>query len=778
MTRKTILVAIVIIIILSWISVPLESKSNLQKVREANFNLARQFTENKMREILKDTTISPDWISGSQRFWYRFKTLKETKFIQVDPVIRSKIPLFDRNHLAQELSRITKKPVDCQNLPISGVTFDESAKMVRFSMENRIFKYYLAVRQLKEELNPGKEMEPLSTDSCSPDGSLAAYARNHNLWIRESGGNKSEIQLTGDGAIYYGFELSDYDYVDAEKQNPDLPVEAFVLWSPDSQRFVSLRTDARSLQHMQVMNSLTQPRPGIISYKVSLPGEPLRKYEVWVYNHQLEKMIRIKAENWPYQEYMDFTWSLDSSRMYMTRKSKDQLKCDLVSVNPETGETKVLIRERNAGMILTQPVVELTAHQGLIWWSRRDGYGNYFLYDTQGHLKKQITRGRFNAIQILHVDPNERTFLFLANGDNGDGNPYYIHLYKAGIDDDTLLRLTLEEADHRIDLAPDNSCFIDNFSSPEMAPRSILKDMDGKKIMDLESADTSGLIQSGWKMPSVFREKAADDRSDIWGIMWKPFDWKPDKLYPVITFVYPGPQDEFVPWQFFGRLENAHLAQYGFIVLMFGNRGGSQVRSLEYSEQYRGNLRDFGIDDKKAVIKKLAGKHPSMDLERIGIWGGSSGGFMTVTAMLLYPEFFKVGVSRSGIQDPGLMYRWWGDSFQGMREARDENGDIKLESVKVPSNLEIARNLKGRLLLIQGEADTIVHPANSMRLADILMKLNKRFDFILVPGGGHDASPHWPYIKNRVWLYFIEHLMGDHRYLDRIDLSEFMGESE
>lgn len=202
------------------------------------------------------------------------------------------------------------------------------------------------------------------------------------------------------------------------------------------------------------------------------------------------------------------------------------------------------------------------------------------------------------------------------------------------------------------------------------------------------------------------------------------------------------------------------------------------MRSLEYSEYYRGNLRDYGIEDKKIVIEQLAGKYPFMDLDRVGIWGGSSGGYMTVTAMLLYPDFFKVGVSRSGVQDPGLMYRWWGDSFHGMKEIRDPEGQVKLKSLMVPSNLEIAANLKGRLLLIQGEADTIVPPANAIRLADVLMKSNKRFDFILVPGGGHGASKHWSYIKNRVWLYFVEQLMGDRRFLHRIDLSRFMGDVE
>lgn len=755
-----------------------ESKTDMAMVREANFTLAGKFTEIKLREMLKDTAVSPNWISGTRRFWYQFRTMNETTFILVDSGKKLKSPLIDREYLARELGRLTGKSVDYRNLPVSRMELIESGQILRFAFEKKSFRYHLTSRGLEEKKGSEQKSELFAYGTYSPDGRIAAYTRDYNLYLRECTAGSREVRLTRDSVCYYGFDDSDYDYVDAEEQDPGLRREGFVVWSPDSKKFLALRTDARHLKSMKVMNSLSRPRPSIITYKVSLADEEVRTYELWIYNHGLGKMIRVEAQRWPGQEYGDFSWSRDSSRLFLVRKSKNQLRCDLLSVDPETGKTTVLIRERNAGMILTQPVTELEGSGDLIWYSRRNGFGNYYLYNSLGKYRTALTRGRFNASRILRVDEKEGMVYFQARGDNGDGNPYYTHLYKVRIGNGELTRLTREEAHHQVQLSPDGGCFVDNFSRADMAPRSLLRDMNGRIILELERADMSRLNRAGWEMPMVFREKAADACTDIWGIMWKPFDWKPGKRYPVVTFVYPGPQDEFIPWHFFGRPENAHLAQYGFVVLMFGNRGGSQLRSLKYGEFYRGNLRDYGIEDKKVVIENLAEKYPFMDIDRVGIWGGSSGGYMTVTAMLLYPDFFKVGVSRSGVQDPGLMYRWWGDSFHGMKEIRDADGRIKLKSLKVPSNLEIASNLKGRLLLIQGEADTIVPPANAIRLADVLMKLNKRFDFILVPGGGHGASQHWNYIKNRVWLYFIENLMGDRRFQNCIDLPEFIGENQ
>jgi dipeptidyl aminopeptidase/acylaminoacyl peptidase len=290
--------------------------------------------------------------------------------------------------------------------------------------------------------------------------------------------------------------------------------------------------------------------------------------------------------------------------------------------------------------------------------------------------------------------------------------------------------------------------------------------MEGRLLLELETADLSRLREAGWKAPEIFKTGSAEGGMDLWGVMWKPFDFDPTRRYPVIDFVYPGPQDEGIPRTFMQGLltNNIHLAQYGFIVIMCGNRGGSYNRPVAYSEHYRGNLRDYPLADHKAVIEQLAARHVFIDIERVGIWGGSSGGFMALTAMLTYPDFYKVCVARSGQHDPSLYHSWWSEQFQGVGQRAGPDGHAEWASKETPGNLELARNLKGRLLLLQSEMDMNVHPAHAARMADALMAAGKRFDYFVVPGAGHEWGDRWPYVQRMIWTYFVRHLMGDDRY--------------
>jgi dipeptidyl aminopeptidase/acylaminoacyl peptidase len=283
--------------------------------------------------------------------------------------------------------------------------------------------------------------------------------------------------------------------------------------------------------------------------------------------------------------------------------------------------------------------------------------------------------------------------------------------------------------------------------------------------MELEIADMTRLLDAGWKAPEVVKVEAADGETDLWGVLWKPYDFDPDRRYPIVSFIYPGPQDELVPLTFQDALDNnAHLAQFGFIVVQVGTRGGSYKRSLEYSEYCRGNLRDYPIEDNRAAIEELGRRHAWIDMDRVGIWGGSSGAFAAVTATLTYPDFYKVCVARSGPHDPAIYHAWWSDRFQGMSRVPSDEDMIRWVSDRAGSNLELARNLKGRLLLIHSEMDQNVHPAHSARMARALMAANKRFDYFVVPGAGHSWGPDWAYVQRLIWTYFVHNLMGDTRW--------------
>jgi dipeptidyl aminopeptidase/acylaminoacyl peptidase len=449
----------------------------------------------------------------------------------------------------------------------------------------------------------------------------------------------------------------------------------------------------------------------------------------------------------------------------MVRKSPDHLEGQLLEVDAATGKVRVILTESIGALVLTRPVLDLPEGEGLLWWSRRDGHGHYYLCDADGAVKNQVTSGEFNVAEALGVSARERLLFFMANGAEKRRNPYYEHLYSIRLDGGPPRLLTHEDSHHKVYLAPSYECFVDNLSRVDEAPKALLRAADGSLLMELETTDISPLVDAGWKPPEAMKVKAADGETDLWGVMWKPYDFDPDRRYPIITFVYPGPQDELVPLTFQGALDNnAHLAQYGFIVVQFGNRGGSYKRSLDYSEYYRGNLRDYPVADNRAVVEELGRRQAWVDMDRVGIWGGSSGAYAAVTGMLTYPDFYKVCVARSGPHDPGVYHAWWSDQFEGM--SRVDQGDSLIGWMTDParSNLELAGNLEGRLLLIHSEMDQNVHPAHSARMAQALMAANKRFDYFVVPGAGHGWGPNWTYVQRMIWKYFIHNLMGDIRW--------------
>jgi dipeptidyl aminopeptidase/acylaminoacyl peptidase len=378
---------------------------------------------------------------------------------------------------------------------------------------------------------------------------------------------------------------------------------------------------------------------------------------------------------------------------------------------------------------------------------------------------RPVTSGDFNVAAALGVDRDRNLLYFTANGRERRRNPYYDHLYSVRLGGGEPRHLTYEDAHHEVYVSPSHDHFVDNYSRVDEAPRAVLRDADGDLLMHLETADISLLTGAGYKPPEVFKVKAADGETDIWGIMYRPYDFDPARKYAVISFVYPGPQDELVPLTFLGALSNnAHLAQYGFVVVHAGNRGGSYRRSVAYSEHYRGNLRDYPVADNRAVVERLAERHEYIDIDRVGIWGGSSGAYAALTGMLTYPDFYKVCVARSGPHDPSVYHAWWSDQFQGMTLTPGEDGLERYITETARGNLDLARNLGGRLLLVHSEADENVHPAHSARMARALMAANRRFDYFVVPGAGHAWGPNWAYVQRMIWTYFVRHLMGDDRW--------------
>jgi dipeptidyl aminopeptidase/acylaminoacyl peptidase len=457
-------------------------------------------------------------------------------------------------------------------------------------------------------------------------------------------------------------------------------------------------------------------------------------------------------------------WLSDNAdELYFIRSSRDLHRIDAAVADTTTGEVRPIIEERLNTYLETQPL-ELLPDGDLVWWSERDGWGHYYLYGNDGTLKNQITSGPWSTRGILNIDEANRVIYFQANARNEDEDPYYQHLYKIGLDGSGLTMLNEGNSDHRASISESNRFFINNVSRVDSTPISELYDTTGRKILDLEEADFDSLMAAGWKFPEPYTVKADDGITDLYGVIYRPFDFDPEKVYPIIAYVYPGPQTEAVSKSFSTNATETALAQFGFVVITVGNRGGHPARSKWYHNYGYGNLRDYGLADKKAAIEQLADRYDYIDIDRVGIYGHSGGGFMSTAAMLVYPDFFKVAVSSSGNHENNVYNRWWSEKHHGVKEVEDDEGNVSFE-YSIEKNSELAKNLKGHLLLTTGDVDNNVHPAGTLRMAEALIKANKRFDFFIFPGQQHgyrgQMGDYWFWLRAE---YFVKNLLGDSRW--------------
>jgi dipeptidyl aminopeptidase/acylaminoacyl peptidase len=647
--------------------------------------------------------------------------------------------------------------------------------------------------------------------SVSPDGKTVVFARGHNLFLMDAESFKlaqkkaddkavKEVQLTEDGEEHYSYArtLNDEDkkeFQKDEKDRKDFRAPAgMVVWSKDSRKIALVRSDERKVADLWVINSLADPRPTLETYRYEMPGEENQPQpEILVLDLASKAKIKVKADKFKDPTFDIFTaprqaldrekefpppamWLADGSdRLYFGRQSRDLHGYDVCVADTATGEVKVLIEERLNTYVEAQDPWLLGGGKEMIWWSERDGWGHYYLYDGDGRLKAQLTSGEFVGQGIARVDEKARVLYFLACGREPGEDPYYTHLYRVGLDGSGLRPLDKGDASHQPSMNDSARFFVDNFSRVDAAPKTDLRDTAGNLLLELEAADATALLAAGFKYPEPFKVKADDGITDLYGVMYKPFDFDANAKYPIIAYVYPGPQTESVSKTFVPRSQSMNLAQLGFVVIEVGNRGGHPSRSKWYHNYGYGNLRDYGLADKKRAIEQLAALHPFIDIDRVGIYGHSGGGFMSTAAMLVYPDFFKVAVSSSGNHENNVYNRWWSEKHHGVKEITDKDGGVKFEYA-IEKNSEIAKNLKGRLLITTGDIDNNVHPANTLRLAAALIKANKRFDFFVFPGQRHgygDMGDYWFWLRAD---YFAKWLLGD--FSQTVDLVELQREKE
>jgi dipeptidyl-peptidase 4 len=644
--------------------------------------------------------------------------------------------------------------------------------------------------------------------SISPDDQTVVFARSHNLYMMDAANYAKalkkaddpsivETQLTTDGVEDFGYtrRINDQDRLQIQREQQDDTGEVrtetdqvqdknarvpsiAIVWSRDSKKFAAVRQDQRKVSKLWVINSLSNPRPTLESYSYTMPGEasaPVANLEV--FDIAAKSRTPMKADGFKDQtifieterasararehEKTEGLWAgPGSNKIYFSRISRDMHRVDICVADTGTGEVKSVIQERMNTYIDSKPLRVINNGSDLVYWSERDGWGHYYLYDASGNLKNQITHGEFVAEDILGVDEKNRVAYITADGREDGEDPYYVHFYRVNLDGSGTKLLDPGDESHTISMADDARYFVDNSSRVNSAPKSGLFDAQGAAVMPLESTDLAPLIQAGYKFPEPFKVKADDGITDLYGVMYKPFDFDPNKKYPIIAFVYPGPQTESVNKTFTPKSPNVMLSQLGFIVIEVGNRGGNPHRSKWYHTFGYGNLRDYGLADKKAAVEQLAERYQFIDIDRVGIWGHSGGGFMSAAAMLIYPDFFKVAVSESGNHENNIYNRAWSEKHHGVKEVTDKDGNVHFE-YQIEKNSDIAKNLKGHLLLSTGDIDDNVHPGNTLRLVDALIKANKRFDMIVLPGQRHGYGPVADYFS---WIradYFCKYLLGD-----------------
>lgn len=750
--------------------------------QKANYELAERMRKITQPPIAKNTLIiRPNFIKGSDCFYYSFQTEEGKKYYWVDPKRKEKKLLFDNAELVSKISEMTRKPYNHKNLDIDVKFLDKET--FRFYLDRQDYTYNIRTKELKL----WKAEKQFTADPYwmyySSDSTYMLFAKRHNLYLvgnPAKGKDTTEVQLTSDGEKNYSFNREDEGELDGR-----FLCEA--KWFKKGNKFYALREDARKVNDMWVVDVLAQPRPKLETYKYEMAGDKhVIQHRLIIGDADSRQVREIDINRWP-DQYVDVVYcSNDGKRLYLQRYKRTWDEADICMVNVETGEVKSLIHEKNKPYLDYQmrSITFLNDGNEILFRSERSGWGHYYLYDKDGNLKNQVTSGAWVASPLLKVDTVRRQIYFYGYGRKEGVDPYYYILYRADLDkENELTCLTPENATHNITLSPSCDYYVDGYSRVDMEPKNVVRNRKGKIIMTLEDPDLDRLYEMGWRAPERFSVKAADGVTDLYGVMWKPADFDSTKLYPIISCVYPGPFFEYVPTRFTINDElNTRLAQLGFIVITVGHRGCSPMRGKYYHTFGYGNQRDYPLADDKYVIEQLADRYSFIDRKKVGIYGHSGGGFMAAAAICTYPDFYSAAVASAGNHDNNMYNKGWVEIHYGVRESKkmvkDSLGNEHEEITYFTSsktNMDLAKNYKSGLLLVTGDMDNTVHPAHTMKMADALIKAGKYFDMLVLPGNRHGYGGMAEYFYERkLWHHFARFLLEDSSADYQTDLDYFM----
>lgn len=708
-----------------------------------NADYQRADTVIKNNKLVYSPAVRATWIGESTEFWYLNHERGGDIYYMVDAKTGKKRSAFDQQKLATLLTKESRKETTAGTLDLLDVKFMEDKSGISFVYNNTRWEYFFKKNELKnlgkKEEEPqqywGRRNQRSNEPVVSPDKQWEAFIKDNNVCVRPVGG-KDAITLTRDG-------------------NVDLYYSSAIQWSPDSRKLATVQVRDVQVRRIPLIESSpeSQLQPILQWRDYAKPGDVLPISLPVLFDVENRKQIPLDAEAYENQFSLYISgWRKDSRAFTFEYNQRGHQRYIVGEVNAQTGAITHLADEQTKTFVhyYNNYRYDLKDGQEMIWSSERDGWRHLYLFDNKGTVKRQITKGEWVVRKVEHVDEENEMIYFLASGFNKDEDPYNQHYCRIKTDGTGFEDLTPEPANHRITASKDRTWFVDVYSRPDLPAVSLLKKTaDGSVVSQLEKADISELLATGWQMPEVFSAKGRDGKTAIWGNIHRPSTFDPSKSYPVVEMIYAGPHDSHVAKDFYAynRLIS-HLSELGFIVVSIDGMGTAN-RSKAFHDVCWKNLKDAGYPDRIAWIKAAGEKYAYMDTERVGVYGWSAGGQNAMAALLFFNDFYKVAVSLCGCHDNRVDKMWWNEQWMGFPLD---------ESYSACSNVDNAHLLKGKLLLINGELDDNVDPASSLQVVNALIKANKHFDQLYLPGRTHSLGG--PYEMHRMDDFFVKHLLN------------------
>jgi dipeptidyl aminopeptidase/acylaminoacyl peptidase len=699
-------------------------------------------------------------IGNTHRFWYRKTVRGAEQFVVVDADTQQRQPAFDHEKIAASLSKAASRAFKATALPFNTLAFTADGAAFTVNVEGSPYRCTVADANCRKAepgprggagLGVGRRRQD-DSPRLSPDGQWEALINNFNIAVRPAGA-RTATRLSTDGSEGNAYEL------------------ASIAWSPDSKKIAAYRVTPGYRRQVHYVESSPedqiQPKSSTLNY--AKPGDVLDIDQPVIFAVESKRQIVVDNALFPNAYAMsELEWRKDSRTLTFEYNQRGHQVYRVIEVDATTGAARAVISEEPKTFFTYRTANGTLADSGkqfrydvddgreIVWMSERDGWNHLYLYNgVTGTVKNQITKGNWVVRAVQHVDPVKRQIWFSAGGLYPGKDPYFANYYRINFDGSGLTRLTDSDANHAAAFTRDMKYYVDTYSRIDLAPVVELRRTDDNVLVStLERGDLTALVNAGWKAPEVFVAKGRDGTTDIWGVVIRPAAFDPSKKYPVIENIYAGPQGSFVPKSFAAYNQMQSQAELGFIVVQIDGMGTSN-RSKAFHDVAWKNLGDAGFPDRILWHKALAAKYSSYDITRVGIYGGSAGGQNALGGLLFHPEFYQAGIAYAGCHDNRMDKIWWNEQWMGWPIGPQYSAS---------SNVDNAYRLQGDLLLVVGELDTNVDPSSTMQVVNQLIKHDKNFDLLVVPGANHPAGrgndPTAPYGDHKRFDFFVQHLLG------------------